>query len=147
MKARLFFDGACRGNPGGLSAGGAFLEVVQPIRTRTDVVGMNRRAISIHGPVFNGTNNEAEYQGLLVGLREAARLGVEDLEVFGDSKLVIMQVTNEWRVKTPHLKPMHAEARALLRNFKRWSATWIPREENREADRASNEAIERRPFP
>jgi len=154
MKALLHFDGACRGNPGGLSAGAAVLtvqipEIRQPIQVgpQREIVGVNvQRAatekITVHGPVFHGTNNEAEWQGLLAGLHEAAILGVQDLEIYGDSKLVIMQVTNQWRVKTPHLQPLHAEARTLLQTFKRWSATWIPREENSEADRASNEAID-----
>lgn len=162
MKATLHFDGACRGNPGGRSAGAAVLKFVirasdNPERIDfpngvglmvydkdgTTFVRAESKPIVVLGPVFNGTNNEAEWHGLLAGLHEALKLNVDDLTIYGDSKLVVEQVAGRWRVKKPHLKPLHGEAKALLANFDRWSIKWIPREHNTEADRESNHALDK----
>lgn len=131
----MHFDGACRGNPGGKSAGAAVLFFHDPD-------GRLASTLTAHGKVFHGTNNEAEWQGLLAGLHQALKVGVKHLTIRGDSKLVVEQVRGNWRVKTEHLKPLHGEAMALLENFDSWQISWVPREHNSIADRASNEAID-----
>lgn len=127
MKAVLRFDGACKGNPGP-AAGGAVLEVQE-------------ETVICHGKPFTGTNNEAEYQGLIVGLRRAIELGVTDLTVFGDSNLVVNQVNGEWGIHRPHLRLLREQAKRLLNRIPTWSLAWVPREQNAAADSAANAAL------
>jgi len=90
------------------------------------------------------TNNVAEYRGLILGLRRAAELGADELEVVADSELIIRQLTGIYRVKSPVLKELHAEAMALLKGFRKVKLKHIPREDNVEADEMSNRAIDER---
>ena len=91
------------------------------------------------------TNNVAEYQALLLGLEEAHRLQITRLKVFADSELLVKQLTGHYRVKSPHLLPLWNESRQALQRFEAYTITHIPREENREADAAANQAIDQRP--
>ncbi len=52
------------------------------------------------------TNNEAEYTGLIIGLEKAIEQGIQELEVYGDSNLVVNQVNGFWRIKQSHLRPL-----------------------------------------
>lgn len=137
MRVKIFFDGAARNNPRGPSAGAAVL-VWAPDPSK-NYAGAT---LTVHGQVFEGTNNVAEWTGLILGLQEAVRLGVRDVDIYGDSKLVVLQARGEWRVKKPHLMPLYETAKALLDRLGTYSLNWIPREENTLADRASNEAID-----
>ena len=94
--------------------------------------------------IGEATNNEAEYHALLLGLKLASRLGAREVEVVNDSQLIARQVTGEYRVKKADLKPLHAQARALLRGFERWQVRSVPREQNEVADELVNEAIDAR---
>jgi ribonuclease HI len=86
------------------------------------------------------TNNEAEYMGLINGLQEAMLSGLHDIEVRSDSKLVINQMTDLWKVRSNRL----SEFRALALQHVRWmrqhggdiTFVWVPREENSECDAA-----------
>jgi ribonuclease HI len=117
----LTFDGGSIGNPGP-SAGAAVL-------VRPD--GAERRASLF---LAHATNNQAEYAGLLCGLRLARELGVERLRVRGDSKLVVCQFTGEWRAKDASMQASLAAAKDLGKFFVALEIGWIPREENAEAD-------------
>jgi ribonuclease H / adenosylcobalamin/alpha-ribazole phosphatase len=88
------------------------------------------------------TNNVAEYEALIEGLKLARRWGVEHLDVFMDSKLVVEQMRGSFKVKHPGLKPLHASARALANEFKRVRFKAVPRHLNTHADRLVNEAID-----
>jgi ribonuclease HI len=90
------------------------------------------------------TNNAAEYRALLLGLARARELGAREVEVVNDSQLVARQVTGEYRVKKPDLRPLHAEALAALGAFDRWSIRSVPREQNVLADELVNDAIDAR---
>jgi ribonuclease HI len=90
------------------------------------------------------TNNVAEYEGLLLGLRHARALGVTSLEVLADSELMVRQLNGEYRVKAPGLLPLFEQARALMREFPSVSARHVRREENKDADEMSNRAIDER---
>ena len=127
----IFSDGAARGNPGPSGAGAVI----------TDSTG---RAVLARLGRFLGhqTNNVAEYQGLLLGLRHALELGARDIEVRADSQLMIRQLGGQYAVKHAGLKPLHAEALRLLRGFEKFSLKHIPREENGLADEMSNRAID-----
>jgi len=128
----IYFDGASRGNPGRAGAGIWITD------------GEGRKVSEVSQYLGHKTNNQAEYWALLLGLREAKRLGRKSLHIFTDSELVERQIKGIYRVRDLDLKALH---RAVLQNLKTFSSVEIesiPREENREADRLANEAIQRR---
>lgn len=133
MKLDLFCDGASRGNPGQASAGALLIDR----ESRKPVAALKKR-------LGVATNNEAEYEALLMGLEEAARLGATEVRVSADSQLVIRQIRGEYKVKHPEMRRRHGLALALLSKFERWEAGHIPREENAEADRLANEALDQK---
>lgn len=128
MKATVWFDGACSGNPGPMG-GGAVVHVE----------GGTPQVLSM--AFGHGTNNQAEYRALILGLRHALAAGVEDVVVKGDSELVLRQLKGEYKVRKEELKPLHAEASKLLRQFASFRLVWVPRAENAVADEASKKAI------
>lgn len=90
----------------------------------------------------NTTNNVGEYGGLLLALELAAELGIDELKILSDSKLIVQQVCGYWKCKQPHLIPLRDKAREDARVFKKVSIHWIPREGNTEADALCREAVE-----
>lgn len=88
------------------------------------------------------TNNVAEYEGLIEGLKLALLRGVRRLAVFMDSTLVIQQMRGAFKVKHPGLKPLHESARKLASQFESIRFQAIPRERNRHADKLSNQAMD-----
>jgi ribonuclease HI len=131
-KLRLYSDGAARGNPGPAGAGAVLMT------TQGEIVAELGRYLG------SATNNFAEYQGLLLGLRKAAELGARDLEVFSDSQLLVRQLEGVYRVRHPGLRPLFEEAQKLLRLFPKVHVHHIPRELNTAADAMSNRAIDER---
>jgi len=87
------------------------------------------------------TNNEAEYMALIMLLKAAKNHGVSSLRVFGDSKLVVSQISRQWKINLPHLRLLAREAWDLAEGMD-ISYNWIPREENKRADMLSNEGID-----
>ena len=127
----LNFDGACDRNPGGWTSGGYVLEVDG---TRHDGGSLLCR------PGHRGTNNKAEWHGLVIGLEKAQRLGVTHLKVFGDSQLVINQASGRWRVKGD-LKPFAERVIALHLSFASVTYEWVRRRFNIEANKQAELAI------
>lgn len=128
-QATLTTDGGARGNPGPAGIG----YVLEILKEETIE----------HGEyIGEATNNQAEYQALIGGLTRAFDEGVKKLEVHMDSELVIKQMKGEYRVKHPELKPLHAEAHHLAKQFTSISFRHIPREKNKTADRLVNEAVD-----
>ena len=129
-RVRVFTDGAARGNPGPAGAGAVILDEGGRVLAR-----LGR---------FLGkqTNNVAEYQGLLLGLRRARQMGARDVEVRADSQLLVRQLDGKYAVKNEVLRRLHEEALALLRSFERYELMHIPREQNDLADEMSNRAID-----
>jgi ribonuclease HI len=82
--------------------------------------------------------------GLILGLKRAKAMGIKELDVFSDSELMVKQLAGDYAVKAEHLKPLHDEARALLRGFAEVEVRHVPREENAQADLMSNRAIDER---
>lgn len=144
----LAFDGACRGNPGPSGAGAVIKEITKVPASRESRDVSRAGAVVFELASYLGdalTNNESEYLALISGLRAASELGCADVQVIGDSKLVINQVNNVWQVKKPNLVPLWREARAVIASapFKdRLSMTHVERERNAEADALANAAIE-----
>jgi len=127
----LYIDGASRGNPGRAGAGIWI----------TNEEGKKISEVSRY--LGHKTNNEAEYWALLLGLKEAKRLGGEVLQIFTDSELVERQIKGIYRVKDLNLKTLHKTVMENLKTFLNFEIESIPREENKEADRLANQAIQR----
>ena len=127
---RLYTDGGARGNPGPAGIGARLLTSAGDVaEDLADYIG-------------HATNNVAEYQALLAGLEMALDHGVERLDVFLDSELVVRQVNGQYKVKDAGLKPLHAQACLLLSRFHDVDVRHVRREQNAEADRLVNEAID-----
>ena len=130
MKARLFTDGGARGNPG--PAASAYVLEAED----GTVLDARGEAIGV------ATNNVAEYRALVAGLRKAAELGVDELEVVSDSELLVRQMTGVYKVKNKALVELSLEAGRLARELGRIRYTAVRREQNEHADRLVNEALD-----
>jgi len=92
--------------------------------------------------IGNETHNVAEYRGLIAGLSRAAELGINDLQVRGDSKVVIFQMSGEWKAKAKHLAALRDEARRVASRIGKVEYIWNRRDENVEADKLVNLALD-----
>ena len=123
-------DGGSRGNPGA-AAYGAVLKDAET----GEVIAEDGSTIGI------ASNNVAEYSGLIAGLRLAAEFAPDaEIEVRMDSKLVVEQMTGNWKIKHPAMKPLALEANRLAPSGTTY--TWVPRLQNAHADRLANEALD-----
>ncbi|OKJ00228.1 acid phosphatase [Streptomyces sp. CB01249] len=130
-------DGGSRGNPGPAGYGAVVIDpdTGETLAETAEYIGV-------------ATNNVAEYKGLVAGLRAVGALiadgpvgtGVQ-VRVRMDSKLVVEQMSGRWKIKHPDMKPLAAEAAAVLPGAD-LSYEWIPRERNKHADRLANEAMD-----
>jgi ribonuclease HI len=129
-KIILNVDGASRGNPGPAAIGVTLKnEKLQILDTISETIGQT-------------TNNQAEYKALIAGLKKSVSLGAKQVEVRSDSELIVKQMMGIYRVKKEELKPLHDEARKLAGLFSIFKISSIPREENREADKLANLALD-----
>ena len=87
------------------------------------------------------THNVAEYRGMIAGLLRAAEIGVTDLQVWGDSRVVIYQMTGAFKARAEHLAALRDEARHAALEM-RVEYLWNPRRENAEADALVNRALD-----
>lgn len=92
--------------------------------------------------IGRATNNVAEYRALLLGIERAAALGASELELVGDSELIVRQVKGEYKVKDAALRELHAQVKRALGPFEHWSIRHVRREHNADADRLVNEALD-----
>ena len=123
-------DGGARGNPGPAAIAAVVADPGgEVLESRGELIG-------------RATNNVAEYRALLLGIERAAAIGATELELVGDSELIVKQVRGEYRVKDASLRELHSQVRAALAGFERWSIRNVPREENAHADRLVNEALD-----
>ena len=123
-------DGGSRGNPGPAAYGVA-------IKTPQ---GKSLTAFA----KFLGetTNNFAEYQGLLAALEYALSNGYLRLRVLTDSELMARQISGQYKVRSPDLKPLYDRAQAMIARLESFSIRHVHREQNREADRLANKALD-----
>jgi len=126
-----FFDGACEPrNPGGNMGLGA-------------VIYINGKEIDSYSYFVaaheTNTSNVAEYGALTWLLKTllAMQLNEKVINIYGDSKLVIMQMTGRWRIKFGYYVEYALECKELIKSFKNLSLKWIPREQNTFADQLS----------
>jgi ribonuclease HI len=129
---RLYTDGASKGNPGAAGAGWVLIN--------------EKHSVAIKECKFLGqaTNNEAEYQALILGLQKALSLGIIEIRIYMDSELLVRQLNGLYKVRNPRLNVFFSQARDLLKKFTNYAIMHVPRAENREADRMANEAIKRK---
>ena len=129
-KLTVNVDGGARGNPGPAAVGVVVRDAAGEIlEARGERIG-------------TATNNVAEYRALLLGIELAAAHGATELELLGDSELVVRQVEGAYKVKDATLRQLHAEVTRALRPFERWSIGHVRRAKNAEADRLVNEALD-----
>lgn len=128
-----YFDGGSRGNPGLAGCGAALFPPGgrgPPLDTASAYLG-------------TATSNEAEYQGLILGLSLALRNGATDVAICGDSKLVVNQLNGVWAIRNPRLARLLAVVKGdLLPRFTRWDVRHVYREANCTADALANEAMD-----
>ncbi|WP_320066836.1 bifunctional RNase H/acid phosphatase [Micromonospora sp. RTGN7] len=124
-------DGGSRGNPGPAGYGAVIRDLAsgEVLAERSEAIG-------------TATNNVAEYRGLIAGLEAAAELGAAEVDARMDSKLVVEQMCGRWQIKHPGLRPLAAQAAALVGRFAAVRFQWIPRERNRHADALANAAMD-----
>jgi ribonuclease HI len=129
-KLTVNVDGGARGNPGPAAVGVVVRDADGEIlQERGEKIG-------------RATNNVAEYRALLLGIELAATLGASELELIGDSELIVRQVEGKYKVKDATMKELHAEVKAALQAFESWSIRHVRRERNADADRLVNEVLD-----
>ena len=122
----LRFDGCSKGNPGLAGAGAVLYYKDKEFWNDSSFVGVNQ------------TNNYAEYSGLLLGLRKAYELNINELNVQGDSMLVIKHMNDEYKIKSQNLIPLYSEAKMISQHFHSITFSHIYRNLNKRADELSN---------
>jgi ribonuclease HI len=123
-------DGGARGNPGPAAIAAVIRDAEGGLlEERSELIG-------------EATNNVAEYRAVLLGVSRAAELGASEVELIGDSELVVRQVRGEYKVKDAALRELHAQVGDSLRQFESWSIRHVRRAQNEDADRLVNEALD-----
>jgi ribonuclease HI len=130
VKLTVNVDGGARGNPGPAAIAAVVRDADgNELTERAEAIGV-------------ATNNVAEYRALLLGIELAAELGATELELVGDSELIVKQVTGEYKVKEATLRELSQRVRAALSGFERWSIRHVRREQNADADALVNQALD-----
>jgi ribonuclease HI len=130
VRVVVHVDGGSRGNPGPAAAAAVISTPEgEVLAEAAETLG-------------RATNNVAEYRGLLLGLERARALGADEVEVVNDSELVAKQVNGVYKVKHPDMRPLHRQAMAALRDFRRWRVRSVPRAQNADADALVNQALD-----
>ncbi len=126
-----YIDGGSRGNPGHAGYGVVVEdEVGRPVAELSEYLGRQ-------------TNNYAEYSGLLAALSYGIKHDFKAMKVVSDSELLVKQINGEYRVSSPTLKELYAQARKKIEQLDFFEIKHVLREKNREADRLANLAMDR----
>lgn len=129
MKLIINTDGLSKNNPGPAAIGAILKD------TRGKVVATVSKAIGV------ATNNEAEYRAIVAALEKALKLGAEQVELRSDSELVVNQLNGRYKIKSTALRPFYLQVAQLLGQFEKVAVTYVPREQNTEADKLANQAL------
>jgi len=121
----LNFDGSSKPNPGIMTSGYIIKDYHDDGVLFSETISNGAK----------GTSNEAEYIGLLSGIKKALELGVKHIKIIGDSELVIFQVTGKYKCKKPHLLKYRDEIQILLKKFHTYDIQHVLRKHNKEADK------------
>jgi ribonuclease HI len=126
----VYSDGASRGNPGPASMGAVVIDPSGQVRHEvSETLGI-------------GTNNFAEYRGLIAGLEAALALGAKRVDARTDSELLVRQAIGRYRVKNPGLIPLHNRLLGLRSRFDEVVFRHVPRTQNKHADALANRALD-----
>jgi ribonuclease HI len=128
-RVHVYFDGASRGNPGPAAIGWVLVNGDGIVAEGGERIG-------------RATNNQAEYRALIRALEMAQRYGFDELEIRGDSELIVKQVTGAWNTNDPTLREHRVTVHEHLTGFEEWSITHVPRAVNERADDLANEALD-----
>ncbi len=134
MKIIVYTDGGARGNPGPAAIGTV---IIIPPHTKKEYSQYIGKA----------TNNQAEYSALIFAFKKIKQIfgknKIKDLEVecYLDSELVVNQLNGKYKILEEGLQPLFLEVWNLKIDFKNVSFNYIPREENKEADKLVNQAL------
>ncbi len=131
-KLIIYTDGGARNNPGPAGIGVVIMDENREVATQ------------ISEYIGEATNNQAEYKAVIAAMRRAKELKASELEFYLDSELIVKQLNREYRVKDKDLAPLFLQIHNLSLSFKKIIFRHIPREENEEADRLVNLAIDRK---
>ena len=126
----IYIDGACSGNPGEAAIGVVIIEE-------------GRKIAEVSKPIGRGTNNIAEYSALIRALQEAVLLKAKKLRIYTDSELLYNQITGIYKVKNDFLKSFFEQAQHLGKKFENIEMNFIPREQNKDADRLATQALKK----
>ncbi|HJN68255.1 MAG: ribonuclease HI family protein [Candidatus Marinimicrobia bacterium] len=126
----LFVDGAADLHSGTAGIGGVFYRNGEELYSFSEFIGSK-------------TNNEAEYEALIRGIKEAHNLKLLSLNIFADSQLVVRQITGEYKVKHERMKPLHKQALELLDKLENWNIEHVLRDKNTRADALSKSGMEK----
>jgi ribonuclease HI len=130
VKVVVNVDGGSRGNPGPAAVAAVATDPSgEVLAERSKTIG-------------EATNNVAEYRALLLGIALAKELGADEVEMVGDSKLIVEQVRGNYKVKQEHLRPLHTKVKSELVGFSGWSIRHVKRDQNDRADELLNEALD-----
>jgi len=127
MKYTAFFDGSAQPNPGIKRIGGRILYNGTVIVEFNDVTG-------------RGTNNEAEYEALLKLSEIIKKQRIKEIDIYGDSQLVVNQINKIWKCTKPNLIPLLKKIQENLSEIN-YTLRYIPREQNSESDKLSKRGI------
>ncbi len=131
-EAKLYTDGGSRGNPG--ESAGAFV-----------ICKMDDNVVEKSGFYIGiTTNNQAEYQALLQGLKRSVQLGIRKQKVFMDSELIVKQLNGLYKIKNKDLEPLYRQVKVLVDSFEDISFTHVPRALNKEADEEVNRILDQK---
>ncbi len=130
MAIVAYIDGGARGNPGPAGYG---VRIEDERGTLID---------EFNGFLGTSTNNVAEYNGLVAALKYAAQHGHRKVHIKSDSELLVKQMRGEYRVKNAGLQPLYQQARAIALGLERIVYEHVRREQNKDADRLANLAMD-----
>ncbi len=131
MKLKIYTDGGARGNPGPAGCGA----VIYDLRTKI---------VREYSKFFEkATNNQAEYEALVLGLEKARELKATEVDCYLDSQLVVEQLNQRYKIKNLILGVLFIKIWNLSQSFKKVNFYYIPREKNKRADKLVNEIIDK----
>ena len=121
-----------------------YIDGAADLHSKTSGIGgviysSNKEIFSFSEYLHDATNNEAEYNALILGLKSLLKLKLLNPIIYSDSELVVKQVNGEYRVKNDRMKLLHNEVIILLKHFETWSLIHILRDKNKVADKLANE--------
>ncbi len=131
QKLIIYTDGGARGNPGPSGIGAVILD------DKKNLIA------EISEYIGEATNNQAEYRAVVAAIKKAKELGAMEIQFYLDSQLVVEQLNGNYKVKNKGLQPLFVSVYNDSLSFKKVAYSHIPREQNKEADKLANMAMDR----